>query len=163
MIRKVAFDMDGVLCDFIAAAIREGIYDPDTGAFDAEKMHEKDDNFWAELPVIVEGFWLYSRLYAFSKKHDLKIFILSHAVNDQARIGKKMWLERELRANPMDIILVAKRADKNEFADKETLLIDDYDKNVEDFKKAGGNAIVFHRNNMKQTLEDLRTFLNDIE
>lgn len=155
--------MDGVLCDFLAAAIRDGIYNPETGEFKKELMEEKDDHFWAELPVIVEGFWLYSRLYAFSKKHDLKIFILSHAVNDAARLGKKEWIEENLKTNPMDIVLVSKRIDKNDFADQETLLIDDYEKNVEEFKKAGGNAIVFHRKDMQKTLEDLRVFLHDIE
>jgi len=162
MIRKVAFDMDGVLSDFLAKAIETGMYDPETGAFNEEQMLEADENFWAELPVIVEGMWLYSRIYAFAKKYDLKVYILSHTVSDCCRLGKKIWLEKNLSINPMDIVFVSKRADKNDFADSETLLIDDYEKNVEEFKKAGGNAIVFHRKNIKETLEELRGFLNEL-
>ena len=163
MIKKVAIDMDGVLVDFLAGAEKLGFYDPDTGYFNEEGFKEVDEHFWADLPPIVEGLWLYSRLYAFSKKHDLKIYILSHAVDDNARLGKKLWLEQNLNANPMDIVFVAKRRDKADFADKETVLIDDYEKNVEEFRAAKGNAVLFHRNDMKKTLEDLRVFLNEID
>ena len=41
MIRKVAFDMDGVLSDFLAKAIETGMYDPETGAFNEEQMLER--------------------------------------------------------------------------------------------------------------------------
>lgn len=162
MIEKVAFDMDGVLCDFIAKAVEAGMYDPETGAFDKEAMLEADEHFWAELPPIVEGLWLYSRIYAFAKKYDMKVYILSHTVSDASRLGKKIWLEKNLHVNPMDIAFVSKRSDKNDFADSKTLLIDDYEKNVEEFRKAGGNAVLFHRRSMKETLEEIRGFLNEV-
>lgn len=162
MIRKVAFDMDGVLCDFIAGATNAGILDPETGKIDKEKLLESDSRFWESLPAIVEGLWLYSRLYAFSKRYDLKLYILTHSISDSARLGKKEWLEKNLKTNPMDIVMVARREDKSDFADKETLLIDDYDKNCEAFRNAGGFAVQFNRSDMKKTRDEISEFLKEI-
>jgi len=162
MIRKIAIDMDGVLADFLKGAIDAGIYDSETKKMDEEKLLEADERFWADLPSIVEGLWLYSRLYAYSKKKDFKVYILSHAIDDAARAGKREWVNKNLGTSLMDLVLVAKRADKMDFADSETLLIDDYTKNCEDFEKAGGRAVLFHRSDMKKTLDDLRVFLREI-
>jgi hypothetical protein len=63
----------------------------------------------------------------------------------------------------MNVVFVAKRRDKNDFADSETVLIDDYEKNCEEFEKSGGKAVLFHRKDMKKTLEDLRKYLNEIQ
>lgn len=162
MIRKIAIDLDGVLVDFLRGAYAAGIIDPDTGKMDEEKLMAADERFWADLPVLTEGLWLYSRLYSFCKKKDLTIFILSHAITEAARAGKREWIQKNLNANPMEIVLVSKRKDKNEFADPETLLIDDYEKTCDEFIQSGGEAVVFHRLSFEKTLEDLRVFLNDI-
>jgi hypothetical protein len=163
MINKIAIDLDGVIVDFLRGAVEAGIYNPETGKMDEQKLEEADDGFWANLPTIIEGMWLYSRLYAYSKKKDFTLYVLSHAINDAAREGKKQWLEKNLHINPMNVVFVSKRRDKNDFADSETLLIDDYQKNCEEFTKAGGQSVLFHRKDMKKTLDDLRVFLNEIE
>lgn len=162
MIRKIAIDLDGVVVDFLRGAYSAGIFDPETGRMDEAKMMEADERFWADLPAIVEGLWLYSRLYAFSRKKDLTIYILSHAINEASKAGKREWIQKNLKTNPMEIVFVAKRKDKNEFADSQTLLIDDYQKNCDEFEAAGGHAVCFHRQDFKKTLEDLRAYLREI-
>lgn len=62
----------------------------------------------------------------------------------------------------MEIVFVAKRKDKNDFADSQTLLIDDYQKNCDEFEAAGGHAVCFHRQDFKKTLEELREYLREI-
>lgn len=163
MINKIAIDLDGVIVDFLKGAIEAGIYNPETGKMDEQKLEDADAGFWSGLPSIVEGMWLYSRLYAYSKKKDFTLYVLSHAINDAAREGKKEWIEKNLHINPMNVVFVAKRRDKNDFADSETVLIDDYEKNCEEFEKSGGKAVLFHRKDMKKTLEDLRKYLNEIQ
>ena len=163
MIRKIAIDMDGVVVDFLRGAYHAGIFDPDSGEMNEEKLKEADEQFWANLPVLTEGLWLYSRLYAFSKRKDLTLYILSHAINEAAKAGKREWIQKHLGTNPMEIVLVAKRSDKKDFADPDTLLIDDYPKTCEEFEANKGHAVVFHRNDIKKTLEDLRVYLNEIK
>ena len=162
MIRKIAIDLDGVVVDFLRGAYSAGIFDPETGRMDEAKLMEADERFWADLPSIVEGLWLYSRLYAFSRKKDLTIYILSHAINEASKAGKREWIQKNLKTNPMEIVFVAKRKDKNEFADSQTLLIDDYQKNCDEFEAAGGHAVCFHRQNFNKTMEDLRAYLREI-
>lgn len=162
MIRKIAIDLDGVVVDFLRGAYSAGIFDPETGRMDEAKLMEADERFWADLPAIVEGLWLYSRLYAFSRKKDLTIYVLSHAINEASKAGKREWIQKNLKTNPMEIVFVAKRKDKNEFADSQTLLIDDYQKNCDEFEAAGGHAVCFHRQDFKKTLEDLRAYLREI-
>jgi FMN phosphatase YigB (HAD superfamily) len=162
MIRKIAIDLDGVVVDFLRGAYSAGIFDPETGRMDEAKLMEADERFWADLPAIVEGLWLYSRLYAFSRKKDLTIYILSHAINEASKAGKREWIQKNLKTNPMEIVFVAKRKDKNDFADSQTLLIDDYQKNCDEFEAAGGHAVCFHRQDFKKTLEDLRAYLREI-
>ena len=162
MIRKIAIDLDGVVVDFLRGAYSAGIFDPETGRMDEAKLMEADERFWADLPAIVEGLWLYSRLYAFSRKKDLTIYILSHAINEASKAGKREWIQKNLKTNPMEIVFVAKRKDKNDFADSQTLLIDDYQKNCDEFEAAGGHAVCFHRQDFKKTMEDLRAYLREI-
>lgn len=162
MIRKIAIDLDGVVVDFLRGAYSAGIFDPETGRMDEAKLMEADERFWADLPAIVEGLWLYSRLYAFSRKKDLTIYILSHAINEASKAGKREWIQKNLKTNPMEIVFVAKRKDKNDFADSQTLLIDDYQKNCDEFEAAGGHSVCFHRQDFKKTLEDLRAYLREI-
>jgi FMN phosphatase YigB (HAD superfamily) len=162
MIRKIAIDLDGVVVDFLRGAYSAGIFDPETGRMDEAKLMEADARFWADLPALVEGLWLYSRLYAFSRKKDLTIYILSHAINEASKAGKREWIQKNLKTNPMEIVFVAKRKDKNDFADSQTLLIDDYQKNCDEFEAAGGHAVCFHRQDFKKTLEDLRAYLREI-
>lgn len=163
MIRKIAIDMDGVVVDFLKGAYNAGIFNPETGEMDEQKLVEADEQFWANLPVLTEGLWLYSRLYAFSKKNDLTLYVLSHAINEAAKAGKREWIQKNLHTNPMEIVLVARRSDKKDFADPDTLLIDDYPKTCEEFVSNKGHAVVFHRNDFKKTLEDLRVYLNEIK
>lgn len=162
MIRKIAIDLDGVVVDFLRGAYSAGIFDPETGRMDEAKLMEADERFWADLPAIVEGLWLYSRLYAFSRRKDLTIYILSHAINEASKAGKREWIQKNLKTNPMEIVFVAKRKDKNEFADSQTLLIDDYQKNCDEFEAAGGHAVCFHRQDFNKTMEDLRAYLREI-
>lgn len=162
MIRKIAIDLDGVVVDFLRGACSAGIFDPETGRMDEAKLMEADERFWADLPAIVEGLWLYSRLYAFSRRKDLTIYILSHAINEASKAGKREWIQKNLKTNPMEIVFVAKRKDKNEFADSQTLLIDDYQKNCDEFEAAGGHAVCFHRQDFNKTMEDLRAYLREI-
>ena len=163
MIRKIAIDMDGVVVDFLRGAYNAGIFNPETGEMNEEKLKEADEQFWANLPVLTEGLWLYSRLYAFSRKHDLTLYILSHAINEAAKAGKREWIQKNLGTNPMEIVLVAKRSDKKDFADQDTLLIDDYEKTCEEFIANRGHAVVFHRKDIKKTLEELRVYLKEIQ
>jgi hypothetical protein len=163
MIRKIAIDMDGVVGDFLRGAYNAGIFNPETGEMNEEKLKEADEQFWANLPVLTEGLWLYSRLYAFSRKHDLTLYILSHAINEAAKAGKREWIQKNLGTNPMEIVLVAKRSDKKDFADQDTLLIDDYEKTCEEFIANRGHAVVFHRKDLQKTLEELRVYLKEIQ
>ena len=97
---------------------------------------------------------MYAWLYKYCIERRINLCILSAIGFREGKVGKQQWLESHVNINPMCIYFVDKNEDKLRFAEETSLLIDDYNKNIEKFIQAGGQAIKFN-NSAKEVIEKL--------
>ena len=146
---RIYCDMDGVLCDFKTAAVRETGMSIDNWMQSGEKDKEAKwkpiiDNkrFWHTLPWEPGGQQLWSYINNYSP-HILSAYV-EHATDPNCIPGKRFWAQSHLGL-PTSRINLVKRAEKQNFAKlngEPTLLIDDYIKNINQFKARGGIGIL---------------------
>ena len=151
---RIYCDMDGVLCDFVLAAkmatgqnwlgLRSG------QDWDSIK---KIKNFWSTMPWTSDG----RRLWNFINKHQPHI-LSAYSIEDPNCIpGKRRWLKSNLGYTQNSMINIVRRREKKNFAMKgrrPAILIDDYPKNISDFKAAGGIGII--HSNTQTTISQLK-------
>ncbi len=152
---KIYCDMDGVLCDFKSYAEKT------VGVPIAKWMNLSKVDKWK--PIVDKGdFWSTmpwhtgaKELWSFIKKYNPDI-LSAHVeeVRDPTCIpGKTKWLKTNVQV-PTDRINLVKRVQKQNFANKNSILIDDYNKNISDFKKRGGIGI--YHTSTSNTIRELK-------
>jgi len=144
---RIYCDMDGVLCDFKTAAIK-------TTGMPLDKWMENQDSddkwkpiidnkrFWYTLPWQQGGQQLWSYINNYSP-HILSAYV-EHATDPNCIPGKRFWAQSNLGL-PTNRINLVKRREKQNFAKlngEPTILIDDYIKNINQFKARGGIGIL---------------------
>ena len=144
---RIYCDMDGVLCDFKSAAIK-------TTGMSIDKWMENDDNndkwkpiidkknFWHTLPWQPGGQQLWSYINNY-EPHILSAYV-EHASDPNCIPGKRSWAQSHLGL-PTSRINLVKRKEKQNYAKlngEPALLIDDYIKNINQFKARGGYGIL---------------------
>jgi hypothetical protein len=144
---RIYCDMDGVLCDFKTAAIK-------TTGIPLDKWMENQDSddkwkpiidnkrFWYTLPWQQGGQQLWSYINNYSP-HILSAYV-EHATDPNCIPGKRFWAQSNLGL-PTNRINLVKRREKQNFAKlngEPTILIDDYIKNINQFKARGGIGIL---------------------
>ena len=116
---------------------------------------KKTKNFWSTMPWTKDG----RQLWSYIKKHNPHI-LSAYSVEDPNCIpGKRRWLKSNLGYTQNSMINIVRRREKKNFAmDKRrpAILIDDYPKNVSDFKSAGGIGII--HSNTQTTISQLKRF-----
>ena len=158
---RIYCDMDGVLCDFKTAAVRDtGLpieqWMQSGGRDKASKWKPIIDNkrFWYTLPWQPGGQQLWSYINNYSP-HILSAYV-EHATDPNCIPGKRHWAMSHLGLPAMRINLV-KRLEKQNFAKlngQPTLLIDDYIKNITQFRARGG--ICIHHISAANTISQLK-------
>ena len=166
MIKTVFLDVDGVMVDFIGGLHRAMdapySYDPypykkglwnmldAIRPFDftpiVPSFEECDacctQEFWANLKWMHDGCDILRLTTNIFNPDD--IFLLTTPMpNVGSASGKVEWIRKNLPAYKDKIFITT--ASKSTVASPDTLLIDDRDKNVEDFRAAGGHAILIAR------------------
>ena len=153
-------DMDQVLVDFIkgADAAVGG-----KGSFNqlqiknrkdiAWKMINKNKTFWADLEWLTGG----KTLWAFITQY--QPHILSAAPRDSiVRSGKWNWIDKHLKKMDPKKVHIVVRSDKQKFAlDRNGLpnvLIDDNEKNIQEWENKGGIGILHI--SLNETIKQLR-------
>ena len=153
---RIYLDIAGVLCYFVLAAKRA------TGQnwlglrsgqdWDSIK---KTKNFWSAMPWTGDG----RRLWNFIKKYQPHI-LSAYSIEDPNCIpGKRKWLKSNLGYTQNSMINIVRRREKRNFAmngRRPAILIDDYPKNISDFKSAGGMGII--HSNTQTTISQLKRF-----
>ena len=153
--------MDGVLADFVKGAEKQTGKKIDVWAQGSKSEKwaaiKANPNFWRDLPWHTGG----KQLWNFIKKYDTEI--LSAYVEDtydkNCIPGKKFWATKNLGIASNRINLV-KRVQKQQYADKNSILIDDYPKNVNEFRARGGQGVV-HNGDTSRTIRLLKKLLED--
>jgi len=155
---KLYVDMDGVLTNWFKA-FRDLGKDLTKGleGDEYEKKYGRDAlwgliakegklEFWSEMKWMDDG----RKLWNYVKKYNPTI-LTTPANSKFSRDGKKIWIERELGKEVPFIFA----KDKWKYADTESILIDDYDKKINDWVNLG-DGIGIHHHNTDSTIEELK-------
>lgn len=147
---KIYCDMDGVLVDFIKGYFELTGKDI-SGEFHTDKTFWDPINtggvdFWVDLEWTPDG----KQLWDYIKKYDPELLSSPSRAND-SRVGKRLWVKREL---PDSHLILRSASKKQEFANPNTILIDDRPSNIEQWKDAGGITIL--HTSAKDTIKQLK-------
>ncbi len=148
-------DMDMVLCNFLKGA-EEVIGKPFPKADRSEKwpkISAKTD-FWETLEWMPGS----KKLWQFISKYDAHI-LSAYSTKDANSYGGKMrWLKKEAKLSQKSRIHLVMREDKQKFAmttdGRPNLLIDDYIKNINEWKAKGGIGV--HHTSPRDTIAQLK-------
>lgn len=157
-ILKVYVDLDGVLTDWdkafrdLGKDITKGYsgkeYEDKFGRdalWDVISKHGKLE-FWSEMEWMPDG----KKLWNYVKKFNPTI--LSTPANSKfSKDGKKIWIARELGEDVPYIFI----KEKYKYADTESILIDDFDKKINDWVNKG-DGIGIHHHNAEDTIKQLK-------
>lgn len=131
-------DLDGVLTNF-----NKGYQDL-TGV-DLSKESYEDEEIWKQIDSAGCDFWINlewtndgKKLWNYIEKYEPQI-LSSPSKKDSSRVGKHKWVNREL---PGTHLILRSAGNKKEFASTNSILIDDREKNINDWKMSGGIGIL---------------------
>ena len=154
-------DLDGVLCDFLAGLDSAGGVDQffHGGGWGEETVdYDELYSFFANLEWIHGGRQVWRTASALFSN----IYVLSSAgaADDESyeaiRKGKEEWVKKNLKTIPDDRILVTfGPEDKIEYANRNSVLVDDMLYNIDPWIRAGGRGILHHSDHYQITLREL--------
>jgi FMN phosphatase YigB (HAD superfamily) len=143
---KIYCDMDGVLVDFdkgyqvltgkethhVDVQGKNEFWDAFRSGLENKKMQEKD--YWANLQWMPDGKELWDHIKQY------KPTLLSAPSRDpQSRWGKRIWVKKNIPGTPL---ILAYAESKKNYANKDSILIDDRISNISDWNAAGGIGIL---------------------
>lgn len=155
-IHTVLLDMDGVITNFIGAALRAHGKDPaevlgawPRGVFGAHRILGIDiADFWVPINALEEGFWRDLEPYPWTR--DLLDWVeavpaewaicTSPSRHPACARGKLEWLYAHVRPAFRELALTPR---KHLLAGPDVLLIDDTERMCARFESAGGHAVLF--------------------
>jgi len=169
---QILCDVDGVLADFYHAALEaHGRTEDDipAGIWDiAEPLGLSEAEFWDRIDYF--EFWDGLDVYPYAKvlletlgNYGTITFATSPSMATDCYSAKVKWLRREMGATTNIMLGSAKYL----MAKPGTILIDDNEKNCQDFEDAGGRAILFPRRwnkggKVRDPVGHVRSLLDDI-
>lgn len=150
MIDKIFLDMDGVIVDFIGQCKK---YKCISGnKVNWEIIDSAGAEFWETMDWLPDGKNFFSWLTNICNEENIDLYILSSAKSSSKinadvtpiKIGKLNWLKQHTKIDLHHILLVNDGNEKGIlYANATSLLIDDFNKNCENFKNHGGQAIKY--------------------
>ena len=111
--------------------------------------------FWTDMPWIEGGkeLWEYAR-------SNFDVTILSAIPNLSRSIhvipGKEAWVKRELGDVPL---ILCKRKDKASYSAPGVILVDDYERNINDWNELGGIGVL-HKTH-EDSINQLQLLINE--
>lgn len=140
-INTIYLDMDGVICDFCGAC--EKIEAIEGRKVDWGKVHAAGADFWSTMGWLDGGEKFYNWLDKLCRNEGIDLCILSQVNYTDGVNGKLDWLMANTRVPNKNIYIVKNGRTKASYANDQSLLIDDFGKNVEKFVIAGGYGVKF--------------------
>ena len=148
---QIYCDMDGVLADFergyeeLTGINLQGEFQPEGAEF-WDPIQKAGVGYWAGLKWMPDGKQLWDYIKPYKPK------LLSAPSRDQSsRIGKHVWVKHKIPGTPL-ILRYANK--KKELASPTSILIDDRQKNIDDWVAAGGIGIL--HTNTANTIKELQ-------
>ena len=144
-------DMDGVLVDFDRG------YQELTGMTTQQADAIGGDTFWEPLIKAGAKWWITlnwmsdgKQLWNYIKKYN-PILLSAPSREESSKLGKRVWVKRELP----DVKLILRPASqKQQYASPTSILIDDREKNIDQWEAAGGIGIL--HTSAANTIEQLK-------
>lgn len=175
----IYLDLDGVCTNFIESAIRVNSLDYKTtvdiwkrdyrGVFSAFKVFGiSNSTFWKNIEKSGEEFWSlmepyswFTNLYKELSKQGKVYFLTSPSQSPNSLSGKLKWLQTQFNGGFKDYVITP---NKELLANGNTILIDDYPKNIEKFNKAGGKGVLFPQfwNSMEDIVDKVEYILKQL-
>jgi len=153
---KIYCDMDGVLTDFEArfehfSGMSPKEYESKKGikAFWHLIDEEVGVKFWSEMGWMPQGL----RLWKFISKHNPDI-LTSPSRDPKSRIGKNEWVKKHITDTPKVIFAYSKN--KQNYANENSILIDDKPSNIAEWEQAGGIAIKCKNGDVSTVINKLK-------
>lgn len=150
MIKTIFLDMDGVITNFNKSVCEEFNlpYPPQVYHFFPEIRESVnefcDSSFWENLEWMPDGHEILRTVTGIFGTE--KIYLLTKMMpNVETASGKMKWIKKNIPAYSNRVILTALGVPKSLLAKRNTLLIDDNDKYIEEFEAAGGQVILVPR------------------
>ena len=168
---KIYCDMDGVLTDFEKRFFdKVNEVGPDYYPLkDIQKVVKPKDfeklfgieEFWKFIDQIVGvSFWVGmdwmpngKDLWSFISKYNPSL-LTSPSRDNTSRLGKNLWVRNQLSPKPK--VIFAYSANKKNYANKNSILIDDKKSNIEEWKSAGGIAFRVKDGDIGPALQGLK-------
>ena len=164
-IKKIYFDMDGVLVDFNRGVKELANHEPIDQSIDDEEKTialwnavKKVDSFYYKLKPLNNMIDVFNEV---NKKYPGCVEILSAIPKEKrgilgAKEDKIRWVKKYLGKN-VKVNIVYKEEKKNYSLGKDHILIDDLDKNINEWVNSGGSGILFNENmDLLKELEKLK-------
>jgi FMN phosphatase YigB (HAD superfamily) len=132
-------DLDGVLVDFDKG------YEDLTGMTTKEADAKGPEFFWKPISDAGASFWIRLKWMPDGKelwnyiKHFNPSLLSAPSREESSRIGKRVWVKRNL---PGVKLILANAVDKQNYSGENQILIDDRDKNIEQWRSKGGIGIL---------------------
>lgn len=143
-------DMDGCLTNF-GKAIKELGLTFDVIDNEPNKawpiIARAGENFWSHMSWMKDG----KVLWDYIKKYDPTILSAPSSANS-SKTGKRIWVKNELGQNVK--VILCKASEKQQYANDHSILIDDMQKNIDQWKSKGGIGIL--HTNAKDTIKKLK-------
>jgi 5'(3')-deoxyribonucleotidase len=126
-----------------------------------------EDVLWNSIKSI-QGFWEdlepfegYKEFVATCMEYGEVHILSGYSKHDYDRsiAGKLVWLAKYLPEIPLKNVHLVDRKSKKDYAYQDTILIDDYEKNIKDFKNNGGRSIL-HKS-FKDSLYELVNIIDN--
>ncbi len=144
-------DMDSVLVDFDLG------YQELTGITTQQADANGVEAFWEPLTKAGAKFWITlqwmpdgKQLWDYIKKYN-PILLSAPSREESSKLGKRVWVKREL---PGVKLILKYASQKQEYASPTSILIDDRQKNIDQWEAAGGIGIL--HTSTANTIEQLK-------
>lgn len=163
---EIYVDSDGVLADWVSKMI-ELVNHPEIVCQETlnkhpnrsefiQNVYKKHPDVFAHLSPITTGMALVKQL----QNVDIPFKILTavgpdHHSFEIVKETKLQWFKLHLNISEEDVICVPLSADKQTYCKENAILIDDYEKNIEEWIESEGVGILFKDN--KETIKDILT------
>ena len=132
-------DLDGVLVDFDKG------YKDLTGMTTQEANAQGDKVFWEPIKKAGASFWIKlkwmpdgKQLWDYIKQYNPSI-LSAPSREESSRIGKRVWMKHNL---PDAKLILANAVNKQNYSGENQILIDDREKNIEQWRNKGGIGIL---------------------
>lgn len=168
---KIYCDMDGVLTDFerrfhdklntvgkehyplrdILKVVKPKDFEQIFGIKEFWKFIDQTVGvgFWAGMDWMPKG----QELWDFIKKYNPDL-LTSPSRDNSSRLGKQLWAKKHL--NPKPKVIFAYSADKQRYANENSILIDDKKSNINEWRAAGGIAFRVKGGDISEAIQGLK-------